>query len=64
MKKIFVVLFVCIALSSCSSKPEHIKEGYAITIEGDTVHFYGGTLTYPFLGKRDIRNVTVRADYK
>jgi hypothetical protein len=39
---------------------EHrLKGGMVITIKGDTIEFYGGTLTYKCFGERDIRSVVI-----
>ena len=31
-----------------------------ITIDGDTIEFYGGTITYPFFGQRSIRDMVIK----
>lgn len=38
----------------------HVKSGTAITIDGDTIEFYGGTITYPFFGQRSIRDMVIK----
>lgn len=43
--KFILVVFCCIGLSSCYNH-KHIKEGFAITEEGDTIHFFGGNFRY------------------
>lgn len=48
MKKILLFASLMLTLSSCDSKSYHVKSGTAITIDGDTIEFYGGTITYPF----------------
>ena len=45
---------------SCKGNMEHrLKGGMVITIKGDTIEFYGGTLTYKCFGERDIRGVVI-----
>lgn len=45
---------------SCKGGMEHrLKGGTLITIKGDTIEFYGGTLTYKCFGERDIRSVVI-----
>lgn len=51
-----------LAISSCDSKSYHVKSGIAITIDGDTIEFYGGTITYPFCGHRSIRNIFIKGE--
>ena len=43
---------------SCEDNMEHrLKGGMVITIKGDTIEFYGGTLTYEIFGKRSINSI-------
>lgn len=45
---------------SCKGDMEHrLKGGMVITVKGDTIKFYGGTLTYKCFGERDIRSVVI-----
>lgn len=44
MRKILLFASLMLALSSCDSKSHHVKSGTAITIDGDTIEFYGGTM--------------------
>ena len=45
---------------SCKGNMKHrLKGGMVITIKGDTIEFYGGTLTYKCFGERDIRSVVI-----
>ena len=46
---------------SCKGDMEHrLKGGMVITVKGDTIKFYGGTLTHKFcFGERDIRSVVI-----
>lgn len=49
-----------IMMLSCEGDIEHrLKGGMMITVKGDTIKFYGGTLTYKYFGKRDIRSVVI-----
>lgn len=49
-----------IALKILKGNMEHrLKGGMVITIKGDTIEFYGGTLTYKCFGERDIRSVVI-----
>lgn len=36
-----------------------LKGGTIITVKGDTIEFYGGTLTYSGFGSRDIRGIAI-----
>lgn len=62
MKKVLLFASLMLALSSCDSKSYHVKSGIAITIDGDTIEFYGGTITYPFCGHRSIRNIFIKGE--
>lgn len=45
---------------SCKGDMEHrLKGGMVITVKGDTIKFYGGTLTYKRFGERNIRSVVI-----
>lgn len=49
-----------IMMLSCEGDIEHrLKGGMMITVKGDTIKFYEGTLTYKYFGKRDIRSVVI-----
>lgn len=60
MRKILLFASLMLALLSCDSKHYHVKGGTAITIDGDTIEFYGGTITYPFFGQRSIREIVIK----
>lgn len=60
MRKILLFASLMLTLSSCDSKSYHVKSGIAITIDGDTIEFYGGTITYPFFGQRSIREIVIK----
>lgn len=36
-----------------------LKGGTIITVKGDTIEFYGGTLTYNGFGSRSIRDIAI-----
>ncbi|MCE8977187.1 hypothetical protein K0F45_08670 [Bacteroides ovatus] len=36
-----------------------LKGGTIITVKGDTIEFYGGTLTYPGFNSRSIRDIAI-----
>lgn len=36
-----------------------LKGGTIITVKGDTIKFYGGTLTYRGFGSRSIRDIAI-----
>lgn len=57
MRKILLFASLILALSSCDSKSYHVKSGIAITIDGDTIEFYGGTI---FFGQRSIREIVIK----
>lgn len=44
MKKT-ILLVLALMMVSCTGG-QYIKEGTAVTIEGDTIVFYGGTIQY------------------
>ena len=59
MRFILIILMI-IMLSSCKDDiAGPLKGGTIITVKGDTIKFYGGTLTYKCFGERDIRSVVI-----
>ena len=59
MRFILIILMTATMLS-CKGDMEHrLKGGMVITVKGDTIKFYGGTLTYKCFGERDIRSVVI-----
>ena len=45
---------------SCKGGMKHrIKGGMVITVNGDTIKFYGGRLIYNSFGERDIRSIVI-----
>ena len=56
--RFILIILMTIMMLSCEGDIEHrLKGGMMITVKGDTIKFYGGTLTYKYFGKRDIRCV-------
>ena len=59
MRFILIILMTATMLS-CKGDMEHrLKGGMVITVKGDTIKCYGGTLTYKCFGERDIRSVVI-----
>lgn len=59
MRFILIILMTATMLS-CKGDMEHrLKGGMVITVKGDTIKFYGGTLTYKCFGERNIRGVVI-----
>lgn len=59
MRFILIMLMTTMMLS-CEDGVEHrLKGGMVITIKGDTIEFYGGTLTYECFGERSINSVVI-----
>ena len=58
--RFILIILMTIMMLSCEGDIEHrLKGGMMITVKGDTIEFYGGTLTYKYFGKRDIRSVVI-----
>jgi len=54
------ILIILMTVLSCKGDMKHrLKGGMVITVKGDTIKFYGGTLTYKCFGERDIRSVVI-----
>lgn len=60
MKKALLLISLILVLSSCDSKSYRLRGGRAITIEGDTVEFYGGEISSSSIGNRSIRMVIIK----
>lgn len=59
MRFILIVLMATI-LSSCKDDMAgNLRGGTVITIKGDTITFYGGTLTNSQFGSRSIKGVLI-----
>lgn len=59
MRFILIILMTATMLSCKGDMKHRLKGGMVITVKGDTIKFYGGTLTYKFFGERDIRSVVI-----
>nr|UWD62314.1 MAG: hypothetical protein [Bacteriophage sp.] len=58
--RFILIILMATTMLSCKGNMEHrLKGGMVITIKGDTIEFYGGTLTYKCFGERDIRSVVI-----
>lgn len=59
MRFILIILMATTMLSCKGDMEYRLKGGMVITVKGDTIKFYGGTLTYKCFGERDIRSVVI-----
>ena len=58
--RFILIILMATTMLSCKGNMEHrLKGGMVITTKGDTIEFYGGTLTYKCFGERDIRSVVI-----
>lgn len=58
MLRFILIILMTTMMLSCEDNMEHrLKGGMVITIKGDTIEFYGGTLTYEIFGKRSINSI-------
>ena len=58
--RFILIILMATTMLSCKGDMEHrLKGGMVITVKGDTIKFYGGTLTYKCFGTRSIRDVTI-----
>lgn len=58
--RFILIILMATTMLSCKGDMEHrLKGGMVITVKGDTIKFYGGTLTYKRFGERDIRSVVI-----
>lgn len=62
MKKALLLISLILVLSYCDDKYHRLKGGTAITVEGDTIEFYGGVIGYPFFGRRNINKVVIEKE--
>ena len=51
MKKLLLIVAIAACMVGCEGG-KMIKTGTAITVDGDTIVFYGGTIPYTFKGAR------------
>lgn len=59
MRFILIILMTATMLSCKGDMKHRLKGGMVITVKGDTIKFYGGTLTYKCFGERDIRSIAI-----
>lgn len=58
--EVYIIILMTTMMLSCEDNMEHrLKGGMIITVKGDTIEFYGGTLTYKCFGERKIRSVVI-----
>lgn len=58
--RFILIIFMIIMLLSCKDDiAGPLKGGTIITVKGDTIKFYGGTLTYSGFGTRSIRDIAI-----
>lgn len=58
--RFILIILMATTMLSCKGDMEHrLKGGMVITVKGDTIKFYGGTLTYKRFGERNIRSVVI-----
>jgi hypothetical protein len=59
MRFILIILMIIMLLSCKDDIAGPLKGGTIITVKGDTLKFYGGTLTYSGFGTRSIRDIAI-----
>lgn len=59
MRFILIILMIIMLLSCKDDIAGPLKGGTIITVKGDTIKFYGGTLTYRGFGTRSIRDIAI-----
>lgn len=59
MRFILITLIITMLLSCKDDIAGRLKGGTIITVKGDTIEFYGGTLTYSGFGARSIRDIAI-----
>lgn len=59
MRFVLLILMITMLLSCKDDMAGPLKGGTIITVKGDTIEFYGGTLTYIGFGTRSIRDIAV-----
>lgn len=59
MRFILIILMITMLLSCKDNIAGPLKGGTIITVKGDTIKFYGGTLTYSGFGTRSIRDIAI-----
>lgn len=59
MRFILIILMITMLLSCKDNIAGPLKGGTIITVKGDTIEFYGGTLTYKVFNTRSIRDIAI-----
>lgn len=59
MRFILIILMITMLLSCKDDMACRLKGGTIITVKGDTIEFYGGTLTYKGFDARSIRDIAI-----
>lgn len=59
MRFVLIILMITMLLSCKDDIAGRLKGGTIITVKGDTIEFYGGTLTYNGFGSRSIRDISI-----
>lgn len=59
MRFVLIILMITMLLSCKDDIAGRLKGGTIITVKGDTIEFYGGTLTYSGFGSRSIRDISI-----
>lgn len=59
MRFVSIILMITMLLSCKDDMAGRLKGGTIITVKGDTIEFYGGTLTYPGFNSRSIRDISI-----
>ena len=57
MRFVLLILMIIMLFSCKDDIAGRLKGGTIITVKGDTIEFYGGTLTYEIFGKRSINSI-------
>ena len=59
MRFVLLILMIIMLFSCKDDIAGPLKGGTMITVKGDTIEFYGGTLTYKGFDTRSIRNIAI-----
>ena len=59
MRFVLLILMIIMLFSCKDDIAGRLKGGTIITVKGDTIEFYGGTLTYSRFGSRSIRDIAI-----
>lgn len=59
MRFILIILMITMLLSCKDDMAGRLKGGTIITVKGDTIDFYGGTLTHGVFGRSSILDIAI-----